>query len=126
MGKLSDEDKATLARLQKLQEEPDQDDDDDYVWVRYDDGSTVRLHGERARSFCRRKGIDMDSAEDSTKSSPVDAAAGGTAGQTPAKKAAPKKAAAAGAAGEQEAGAVDGAENLEQDASAKGRPRQFF
>lgn len=125
MGKLSDEDKATLARLQKLQEEPDQDDDDDYIWVRSGE-HTIRLHGERARAYCRRNGIDLDDAEDSTKSSPVDAAAGGTAGQTPAKKAAPKKAAAAGAAGEQEAGAVDGAENLEQDASAKGRPRQFF
>lgn len=125
MGKLSEEDKATLARLEKLRDAPDEDDDDrDYVWVRTEAGHTVRLHGDRARAYCRRNGIDLDDAEDSSRENPVEAPKAG------AKKAAPKKAGApkAGAPAEGDGAELDegdGAE-LDTDPPARSRPRQFF
>lgn len=116
MGKLSAEDKATLDRLQQMQSAPDGD-DDDYVWVRLENGNSVRLHGDRARSWCKRHGIDIDDAEDSTAGNPVDPKKA-----APAKKAAaPKK---AGAPAEPE-GEGEG-EELADDPPSQGRPRTFF
>src|SRR5262245_36664185 len=87
MAKLSEEEEEQLAALQARRDAPDEDEDDDYAWVRTDGGGTVRLHGKRLRAYLKKHGLDDGDVADSSKADPLDPADGAP----PAKKAAPAK-----------------------------------
>ena len=84
MGKLSPEEQATLDRLTRQRDEPD--DDDLAVWVRNSDGHETRLTGERAARWLRRNGYDEDDADESTSAEPLDARKGKPAARPAGRK----------------------------------------
>ena len=86
MGKLTKEQQAQLAELERLRDSDDPD-EELAVWVRNKDGHETRLTGDRAFNWLTRNGYDVDDADDSSKGQPLDPKA-----TPPAKKAAPGKA----------------------------------
>lgn len=63
MGKLTDEQAATLAELQGIADAPDDDGDDYEVWIENDKGHKTKLPSKKASGYLKEQfGIDLHPA----------------------------------------------------------------